>query len=283
MQELFDFKRFQKLDNKKEIDGCVFLQDYVYKKPKAKEFFEGTILIANEEIGFISWENNDSFKKLKENNFFNTPIFIKSKIDVSSYGKRLNILDIEIAEDKFLNKNSYFSKLESDDSFLNFLKDTLSPKGFNLFSEIARIEDTDGLYQKFILNNSYVLHCLELLKFMVNQKVQINNFSVDDISNEDFKDLLYIGSIFHYIENKDSFSFLFVFDNNKDFIIENYNFHFYELLSKIIDFDTETQDKILIIIIDFIRFINEVECKMDEIDDTFNIDEGISNLNRLYS
>lgn len=261
--EILKYDDYVKCEDNAKISGVVWIKNYA-EKAGNKPYIDGSILVEGEKISFKVWSSSPIFASLKNNDFSESPLFIDGT--VSKQYNNINITNIAHADtlvftkDKFKKQSPYdLALLERD--FLELLKKNLTDKGYALIDTLMEISSKGEVYEKFVSNYAASSHhdncpggllahtfkCLSILETFA----KLYGWMGEDVnmSNDDFKDLMYIGIAIHDIGKiyeinedvyyEDSFNShriigLEILFANKDRIVSDYSEHFYNLLVSIL-------------------------------------------------
>lgn len=252
------------------VEGYVYLR-YLQKAVSAKNvpYLTGEIE-TKEKFSIIMWSKCPQYPSLENTKLVNCLVNINGVINIYGGKKSIHLNNITVVDPKVAGVNvddlkclRYNKDLYSK-CLLNEVNQNLSKKGIDLFNNIFKPNDANGIWVRFtseyaaknyhdncecgLLAHTY--KCVRLLKYLLGPYKYLTNLQTTEIPNkEDIKDLLYLGVILHDIgkvfEMKEGFyvpdSFnshrilgLNVIFDHKDEIIKNYNEHWYQALISII-------------------------------------------------
>jgi len=297
------------IQNAKEndiLEGYVYIKDYAKQMTKnGDDMFRG-ILNIQTEIAFVSFENSESFDKLKNTDYSKKIVKATLKISVYKGKKNTNLLKIEnectddkITKDLFCLKDKYDTEKNAEE-FIDFLEEKLSDKAFNLLVYILEINEENGIFEKFKVNYAattnhdnlkggllyHSFKCLKIYDYLKNNYEWLNEIDTNYLTNTDIQDLMYLGIALHdigktkeineniYLENSFNTHRVIgaeiIFKYKKE-IISSYNEHFYNLLiSILIGHHDKYEDKARTIYAFIVHQVDSLESLMTDIDQRFD-------------
>lgn len=302
-KNIITVKMFKEATERQVLEGYIYVKDFYEGIGKNKTYKRG-FMDCKHPITFMLFDDIE----LLDDSYKDSIIYCKLTINFFN-GKKNVILqpgfekctDPTITKEMFFSDNKYDIE-ENSKNFLKLLKNKLSDKGFYILSEVLELEKKEGIFNIFktgyaattnhdnlkggLLAHSY--KCLQILEMLENMYPWLRTFETKYLTNQDFKDLLYLGIGIHdlgktkeinqelYLE--DSFNTHRIIGHEmiisyKDLIIEAYNEHFYNLLVSIfIGHHDKYEDKARSIYAFIAHKIDEIEATFTDIDQRIDFD-----------
>lgn len=254
------------------VSGVVLVSDYNISLTKnGKEYVSGNLL-SGTKVPFKAWNNSTAFSKLKNEEYSNTPVFIRGTTDNYNNQGSIIIDDVtavtDFTADQFLeqryNVDAYF------DATLKLLEANVSENAMKIVNSVL----TDDIKKAFKTEFAALSHhdnckggllahtykCLSLLNWTLTTYKPLMSTPSESglVFSQDRKDLLFLGTLFHDIGKIREMNFG-VYQNCakvthrylgieflsplKDFIVNNYSEEwYYDLVSILLQHHGEYGD-----------------------------------------
>lgn len=271
MADILTKEMIEKATDGTTVEGLVYLR-YLKKTISAKNtpYLAGEIE-TKEKFGVVMWSRCPDYAKLENTELLNTLVLINGVINEYAGRKSIQLNSVTEVDPKIYNVNVdelkciKYKKDVYAKCLIDEVNTNVSQKGVELFNIIFKPEETNGIWNKFIIEYAaknyhdncesgllaHTYKCVRLFKYLMGPYKWIQQLKTTEIpETSDIVDLLYLGIILHDIGKvfemnegiyvPDSFNThrimgLEILFENKQEIISRYNSHWYQALVSIIN------------------------------------------------
>lgn len=288
------------------VSGVVFMR-YLKRQLSTNNvpYLSGEIETTS-KYSVVMWNKCKEYSDY-ESGLTNELVLISGNINDFGGRKSIHLTHIEVldAQKEGIDVDSLkclkYNKDVYQKSTINFMKNHISQKGFDLLDKIMDFNSNSGIWSRFSVEYAakaihdncevgllaHTYKCLRIIEFMQKPYHFMNNLHTAEIPNkEDIIDLIYMGVFLHdvgkiYEMNEGIYSddgfnthrilgleLLFKF---KDEIVSNYNEHWYQaLLSIIVGHHNEHGDKAKTVYAYIVYMIDKIESTLTAFDQMIN-------------
>ena len=194
------------------VSGVILVSDYSIALTKnGKEYVTGNLL-SGIKVPFKAWGSSTAFRKLKSEEYSNTPILVTGTVDNYNGNGSITVDDVvavsEYTPDQFLeqryNVDAYY------DAMINLVKSNVSDKAWGIVDKIFTNEEIKKSFKTEFAATSYhdnckggllahTYKCLSLLNWTLTMYKQLTCVPTENglELSQDRKDLLFLGTMFH--------------------------------------------------------------------------------------